>query len=48
MDIGSGKSYPAHALSNFAPHPFVFDGVECASLETLCLRCGVTALKPKP
>jgi len=33
MDIGSGKSYPAHALSNFAPHPFVFDGVECASME---------------
>ena len=33
MDIGSGKTYPANALSNFAPHPFVFDGVECASME---------------
>lgn len=33
MDIGSGKDYPANALSNFAPHPFVFDGVECQSFE---------------
>ena len=33
MDIGSGKEYPANALSNFAPHPFVFDGVEIASFE---------------
>lgn len=33
MDIGSGKSYPANALSNFAPHPFVFDGVQCNSFE---------------
>lgn len=33
MDIGSGKKYPANALSNFSPHPFVFDGVECASME---------------
>ena len=33
MDIGSGKSYPSNALSNFAPHPFVFDGVECNSME---------------
>jgi len=35
MDIGSGKAYPANALSNFAPHPFVFDGVECNSMEGL-------------
>lgn len=35
MDIGSGKGYPSSALSNFAPHPFVFDGVECASMEGL-------------
>jgi predicted NAD-dependent protein-ADP-ribosyltransferase YbiA (DUF1768 family) len=35
MDIGSGKEYPSNALSNFAPHPFVFDGVECASMEGL-------------
>ena len=33
MDIGSGKSYPAGALSNFAPHGFIIDGVECASME---------------
>lgn len=35
MDIGSGQGYPASALSNFTPHPFVFDGVECASMEGL-------------
>jgi len=35
MDIGSRSGYPASALSNFAPHPFVFDGVECASMEGL-------------
>ena len=33
MDIGSGKSFPCNALSNFAPHPFILDGVECASME---------------
>ena len=33
MDIGSGKGYPASALSNFAPHPFVLDGVPIASME---------------
>jgi len=33
MDIGSGKEYPSNALSNFAPHPFVFDDVECNSFE---------------
>ena len=33
MDIGSGSSYPSCALSNFAPHAFVYDGVECASME---------------
>lgn len=33
MDIGSGGKYPSSALSNFAPHPFVLDGVECASME---------------
>jgi hypothetical protein len=35
MNIGSSKGYPSSALSNFAPHPFVFDGVECASMEGL-------------
>ena len=33
MDIGSGTAYPSCALSNFAPHPFIIDGVECASME---------------
>ena len=33
MDIGSRNDYPSCALSNFAPHPFVIDGVECASME---------------
>jgi len=33
MDIKSGCGYPASALSNFSPHPFVIDGVECNSME---------------
>ena len=33
MDIGSGNGYPSAALSNFAPHPFVLDGIEIASME---------------
>lgn len=33
MDIGSGNTYPSNSLSNFAPHPFVIDGVECNSME---------------
>lgn len=33
MDIGSGAGYPSAALSNFAPHPFVIDGVLCNSME---------------
>lgn len=33
MDIGSGAGYPESALSNFAPHPFVIDGIACASME---------------
>ena len=33
MDIGSGTGWPSATLSNFAPHPFVIDGVECASME---------------
>lgn len=33
MDIGSGHGFPADALSNFAPHPFVIDGIECNSME---------------
>lgn len=33
MDIGSGSGYPSSALSNFAPHKFVIDGVECNSME---------------
>lgn len=33
MDIGSKAGYPASALSNFAPHKFIIDGVECSSME---------------
>ena len=33
MDIGSGSGYPSAALSNFAPHPFAIDGIECTSME---------------
>lgn len=33
MDIGSGSGYPESALSNFAPHPFVIDGIQCNSME---------------
>ena len=33
MDIGSKSGYPSSALSNFAPHPFEIDGVQCASME---------------
>lgn len=33
MDIGSGSGYPSSALSNFAPHSFMIDGVQCASME---------------
>ena len=33
MNIGSRNKYPANALSNFSPHPFVLDGVEIASME---------------
>lgn len=33
MDIGSGNGFPAGSLSNFAPHGFIIDEVECASME---------------
>ena len=33
MDIGSGNGFPCATLSNFAPHPFVIDGIECNSME---------------
>lgn len=33
MNIGSGQGYPANALSNFSPHPFVLDGIQIASME---------------
>ena len=33
MNVGSKQGYPASALSNFSPHPFVFDGVQCSSME---------------
>jgi predicted NAD-dependent protein-ADP-ribosyltransferase YbiA (DUF1768 family) len=33
MDVGSGSKYPAGALSNFSPHPFEIDGIQCNSME---------------
>lgn len=33
MDIGSGSGFPSAALSNFAPHPFIMDGILCNSME---------------
>ena len=33
MDIGSKNSWPSCSLSNFAPHPFEIDGVQCNSME---------------
>lgn len=33
MNIGSKNTYPANALSNFACHCFVIDGVSCSSME---------------
>ena len=35
MDIRSGGAYPSNKLSNFATHPFIYDGIECASMEGL-------------
>jgi len=33
MDIGSGSGFPASNLSNFSPHPFEIDGIQCNSME---------------
>jgi len=33
MNIKSGAGYPASALSNFAPHPFIFRGLQVNSME---------------
>ncbi len=33
LNIHSKGSYPAHALSNFAPHVFRFDGIEIMCME---------------
>lgn len=33
MNIGSGNKYPCNSLSNFAPHPFIIDEIECNSME---------------
>ena len=33
MDIGSNDNYPGCALSNFAGHRFVIDGIQCNSME---------------
>lgn len=33
MDIGSGTGYPSANLSNFSPHVFIVDEIECNSME---------------
>lgn len=33
MEVGSGNGYPSSALSNFAAHTFVLDGVRILSME---------------
>jgi hypothetical protein len=33
MDIGSNDNYPGCALSNFAGHRFIIDGIQCNSME---------------
>ena len=33
MDIGSGTGFPSSSLSNFSPHPFEIDGIQCNSME---------------
>lgn len=33
IDIGAKHGYPSSALSNFAAHKFVFDDIECSSME---------------
>ena len=35
MDVGSNRKYPAGSLSNFTAREFIFDGVECNSMEGL-------------
>jgi len=35
FDIRAKAPFPAGALSNFAPHHFVFDGMPCACMEGL-------------
>ena len=35
IDIGFNKTYPGSMLSNFAPNRFVFEAVECNSMEGL-------------
>ena len=33
MDIGSGKGNISSRLSNFTPRRFIFEGIECSSIE---------------
>ena len=33
MDIDSRNPYPSGELSNLYPHKFIFENVECASME---------------
>lgn len=36
LDIHSGYDYPSGALSNFAPHPFIIDGVSALQWRAFC------------
>lgn len=59
MDVGSKNKYPAGKLSNFSSFKFIFDGVECASMEGLLqafkfenidsqkITCGLTGFDAK-
>lgn len=35
LDVHWKNTYPSSDLSNFGAHPFIFDGIECASMEGL-------------
>lgn len=45
LDIYSTGLYPANVLSNLAPKEFVFDGVECASIEGFLQSLKVNDIK---
>ena len=49
MDIHSKSGYPSSALSNFSPHPFVFDLIQCNSMEGLLqsFKCKYPHIQPE-